>query len=62
MATSSITEKIIINNSQAMIDFINAMENIPETENEEEIHSNVVRDPEILRIVFDKGRKRYNRE
>ncbi len=45
-----------------MIDFINAMENIPETENEEEIHSNVVRDPEILRIVFDKGRKRYNRE
>ena len=62
MAISSITEKILINNPQAMIDFINAMENIPETENEEEIHSNVVRDPEILKMVFDKGRKRNNRK
>ena len=58
MATSSITDNIFVDNSQVMVEYINAMEAALNQTDEKEIHSYVVTDPEILQKIFSEGLQR----
>ena len=60
MATSSITENIYVDNSQVMVEYINAMETVSDRNDTDEIRSNVATNPEILQNVFSKGLKRHS--